>query len=79
VAGGPLDPSAPEKEVISVWGLDATRPFGAEFPEVARVPGAESFRLDEPADGGPASAASNPAAGGPAAGTAGPSAAGGAG
>lgn len=46
VAGGPLDPSAPEKEVISVWGLDATRPFGDDFPEVVRVPGADSFELD---------------------------------
>jgi 2,5-furandicarboxylate decarboxylase 1 len=54
VAGGPLDPSAPEKELISVWGLDATRPFGGDFPEVVRVPGAESFQLDEPAAGGAA-------------------------
>jgi 2,5-furandicarboxylate decarboxylase 1 len=43
VAGGPLDPSAPEKEVISLMGLDATRPFGADFPEVCRVPGADEF------------------------------------
>ncbi len=46
IAGGPLDPSAPEKEVISVWGIDATRPFGRDFPEVVRVPGADTFRLD---------------------------------
>jgi 2,5-furandicarboxylate decarboxylase 1 len=46
VAGGPLDPSAPEKEVISVWGVDATRPFGVEFPEVVKVPGADTFELD---------------------------------
>ena len=46
VAGGPLDPSAPEKEVISVWGIDATRPFGRDFPEVVRVPGADTFELD---------------------------------
>jgi 2,5-furandicarboxylate decarboxylase 1 len=45
VAGGPLDPSAPEKEVISVWGIDATRPLGRVFPEVVRVPGADEFRL----------------------------------
>jgi 2,5-furandicarboxylate decarboxylase 1 len=51
VAGGPLDPSAPEKEVISVWGVDATRPFGQDFPEVVRVPGAESFQLDDQAAG----------------------------
>jgi 2,5-furandicarboxylate decarboxylase 1 len=46
VAGGPLDPSAPEKEVISVWGIDATRPFGSDFPEVVTVPGADAFELD---------------------------------
>ena len=46
VAGGPLDPSAPEKEVISVWGLDATRPFGQDFPEVVKVPGADEFELE---------------------------------
>jgi 2,5-furandicarboxylate decarboxylase 1 len=51
VAGGPLDPSAPEKEVISLLGFDATRPFGVEFPEVCRVPGADTFRLDEPRGG----------------------------
>ena len=46
VAGGPLDPSAPEKEVISVWGIDATRPFGVSYPEVVRVPGADEFSVD---------------------------------
>jgi 4-hydroxy-3-polyprenylbenzoate decarboxylase/2,5-furandicarboxylate decarboxylase 1 len=46
VAGGPLDPSAPEKEVVSLMGLDATRPFGRDFPEVCRVPGADAFSLD---------------------------------
>jgi 2,5-furandicarboxylate decarboxylase 1 len=46
VAGGPLDPSAPEKEVISVWGLDATRPFGVDYPEVVKVPGADGFEID---------------------------------
>ena len=46
VAGGPLDPSAPEKEVISVWGIDATRPFGLDYPEVVRVPGAEEFTIE---------------------------------
>jgi 4-hydroxy-3-polyprenylbenzoate decarboxylase/2,5-furandicarboxylate decarboxylase 1 len=48
IAGGPLDPSAPEKEVISVMGLDATRPFGVDFPEVVRVPGADTFEIDGP-------------------------------
>ena len=47
VAGGPLDPSAPEKEVISVWGIDATRAFGIEFPEVVTVPGADKFRVSD--------------------------------
>jgi 4-hydroxy-3-polyprenylbenzoate decarboxylase/2,5-furandicarboxylate decarboxylase 1 len=46
VAGGPLDPSAPEKEVISVMGFDATRPFGVDFPEVCRVPGADTFTVE---------------------------------
>ena len=46
VAGGPLDPSAPEKEVISVWGIDATRPFGVPYPEVVKVPGADEFTID---------------------------------
>jgi 2,5-furandicarboxylate decarboxylase 1 len=46
VAGGPLDPSAPEKEVISVWGIDATRPVGVDFPEVVTVPGSDEFELD---------------------------------
>ena len=46
VAGGPLDPSAPEKEVISVWGIDATRPFGVPYPEVVKVPGADEFTIE---------------------------------
>ena len=46
VAGGPLDPSAPEKEVISVWGIDATRPFGVTYPEVVRGPGADDFTIE---------------------------------
>jgi 2,5-furandicarboxylate decarboxylase 1 len=48
VAGGPLDPSAPEKEVISVWGMDATRSMDKDFPEVVSVPGADTFQIDEP-------------------------------
>ena len=47
VAGGPLDPSAPEKEVISVWGIDATRPFSMDFPEVVTVPGADKFQISD--------------------------------
>jgi 4-hydroxy-3-polyprenylbenzoate decarboxylase/2,5-furandicarboxylate decarboxylase 1 len=46
VAGGPLDPSAPEKEVVSVWGFDATRSLDKVFPEVVRVPGADTFEID---------------------------------
>jgi 4-hydroxy-3-polyprenylbenzoate decarboxylase/2,5-furandicarboxylate decarboxylase 1 len=46
VAGGPLDPSAPEKEVVSLFGLDATRPFGVDFPEVCTVPGADQFMIE---------------------------------
>lgn len=49
VAGGPLDPSAPEKEVVSVWGFDATRSMDREFPAVCSVPGADTFTID----GGP--------------------------
>jgi 2,5-furandicarboxylate decarboxylase 1 len=45
VAGGPLDPSAPEKEVISVWGFDATRSMSGVFPEVVTVPGADDFDI----------------------------------
>jgi UbiD family decarboxylase len=51
VAGGPLDPSAPEKEVISVWGLDATRAMDRDFPPVCRVPGADTFSIDDPEPG----------------------------
>jgi 4-hydroxy-3-polyprenylbenzoate decarboxylase/2,5-furandicarboxylate decarboxylase 1 len=46
VAGGPLDPSAPEKEVISLLGFDATRPYGQPFPEVCLVPGADTFTIE---------------------------------
>jgi 2,5-furandicarboxylate decarboxylase 1 len=46
VAGGPLDPSAPEKEVVSVWGIDATRSMDKVFPEVVSVPGADQFEID---------------------------------
>ena len=41
-AGGQLDPSAPSKFGSSLMGIDATRPFGEEFPEVVRVPGVDS-------------------------------------
>ena len=48
VAGGPLDPSSPEKVVISVWGADATRTMGVDYPEVVRVPGADTFEIGGP-------------------------------
>lgn len=53
VAGGPLDPSAPEKEVVSVWGFDATRSMDKEFPEVCKVPGADTFTIEGDAGAGP--------------------------
>lgn len=47
-AGGPLDPSVPEKEVTSVMGIDATRRFGVKFPEVVRNPGVEKVDIPKP-------------------------------
>ncbi len=47
-AGGPLDPSVPEKEVTSLIGIDATRRFGVKFPEVVRVPGVEMVDIPKP-------------------------------
>jgi len=35
-----LDPSAPEHGVMTTMGIDATRPYGEEFEDVALVPGA---------------------------------------
>jgi 3-polyprenyl-4-hydroxybenzoate decarboxylase len=43
--GAALDPSTPAPRVGAVMGIDATRPFGAAFPEVAEVPGADSFEI----------------------------------
>ena len=42
-AGGQLDPSAPAPFTSSLLGIDATRPFGKEFPEVVRVPGVDAI------------------------------------
>lgn len=50
VAGGPLDPSVPEKDVTSVIGIDATRPFGVEFPEVVKIPGTDEVRIPKPGE-----------------------------
>ncbi len=44
-AGGPLDPSVPEKEVTSVIGIDATRRFGVKFPEVVTIPGVDKVEI----------------------------------
>ena len=45
MVGRPLDPSTPAPRVGTVMGLDATRPYGQDFAEVADVPGAESFEI----------------------------------
>jgi 4-hydroxy-3-polyprenylbenzoate decarboxylase/2,5-furandicarboxylate decarboxylase 1 len=41
--GAPLDPSTPGVRVGAIMGIDATRPYGKEFPEVATVPGVDDF------------------------------------
>ena len=38
-----LDPSPPAVGESTIMGIDATRPFGKDFPDVAEVPGAEDF------------------------------------
>ena len=43
--GAALDPSTPAPRVGAVMGIDATRPFGQEFAEVAEVPGVEAFEI----------------------------------
>ncbi len=52
VPAGPLDPSVDESIPLtertgSAMGIDATRPFGQEYPEVADVPGWESYDFPE--------------------------------
>jgi 2,5-furandicarboxylate decarboxylase 1 len=49
---GPLDPSVGEHEALaartsSAVGIDATRPFGEPFPDVADVPGWQGYELPE--------------------------------
>lgn len=49
---GPLDPSVGETAALaartsSAVGIDATRPFGEKFAEVADVPGWQSYKLPE--------------------------------
>ncbi len=41
--GASLDPSTPAPRVGAIMGIDATRPYGENFAEVAQVPGADSF------------------------------------
>ncbi|HEY7164541.1 MAG TPA: UbiD family decarboxylase, partial [Candidatus Binatia bacterium] len=41
--GAALDPSTPAPRVTAIMGMDATRPWGKDFPEVAEVPGAKDF------------------------------------
>jgi UbiD family decarboxylase len=43
--GAALDPSTPAPRVGALMGIDATRPLGANFPEVAEVPGVENFQI----------------------------------
>lgn len=45
-AAAPLDPST-DGGFSSAVGVDATRPFGVEFPDVAEVPGWRDFDLPE--------------------------------
>jgi UbiD family decarboxylase len=41
--GAALDPSTPAPRVTAIMGMDATRPWGKDFPEVAEVPGAKDL------------------------------------
>jgi 2,5-furandicarboxylate decarboxylase 1 len=36
-----LDPSMPERGVMTTMGIDATRPFGEDFEKVVAIPGAD--------------------------------------
>jgi hypothetical protein len=42
-----MDPSVRKLRVGSALGIDATKPFGQQFPEMVRVPGAETVSLDD--------------------------------
>lgn len=46
VAGSRIDPSAPERGVIALLGIDATRPLNQPFPPPVTIPGASAFRFD---------------------------------
>src|SRR5262245_12471139 len=42
-----MDPSVRKLHVGSSLGIDATKPFGHPFPEIVKVPGADSVSLDD--------------------------------
>ena len=42
-----MDPSVRKLRVGSSLGIDATKPFGQSFPEIVKVPGADSVSLDD--------------------------------
>ena len=42
-----MDPSVRKLRVGSSLGIDATKPFGQRFPEIVKVPGADSVSLDD--------------------------------
>jgi hypothetical protein len=42
-----MDPSVRKFRVGSSLGIDATKPFGQQFPEMVTVPGAERVSLDD--------------------------------
>lgn len=42
-----MDPSVKKLRVGSSLGIDATKPFGQQFAEMVRIPGAESVSLDD--------------------------------
>ena len=49
--GAFLDPSTPASGVSAIMAIDATRPYGQDFAEVADVPGADSFVIPGWTDG----------------------------
>ncbi|HEY7167586.1 MAG TPA: UbiD family decarboxylase [Candidatus Binatia bacterium] len=42
-----MDPSVRKLRVGSSLGIDATKPFGQRFPEIVKVPGADTVSLDD--------------------------------
>ncbi len=45
VAGSRIDPSSIEPGIVDLMGIDATRPFGREFPPKVVNPGSETFEF----------------------------------